>query len=917
MAAERQLSAPPADLARLFGLFAIVASAYALGSELSWQSFSAGAAFGFPPAGVTVAALLLTSRRQWPAVIAAIAVAEIAVDLQHQLSVAVAVASAAANCVEPLAGAWATVRLCGGRPDLTTRSGLLRFVAGAVCLGPLAGGLIGATVLLRSAGGWWPALWLQWWAGDGIAVLVIGAPILLWVQRRELIAARWRELVLIIVLTAGLAVVAFRIGQPTAVLLLPLLAWAAFWIGDVAVVLSGTAFAIVANYMTAAGYGEFARLGLSSPAVLAITQLYVATLVMTCWLLAQEVTGRIRAVQERESARLQREAADARRMAAELGAWLADAATVTQVAERVSGAVRGRLGVAEIAIDLSGDALEDAAGQAGQAGQAAGSGAAPANRTARFPLRGASGSLGLLAVRWDLAREPSAAEREYLEAVAETTSRAVERARLRQAEQRERERLGTLATLTRLLASALTPQAIGEVIAERVRSAIGGADALALGVLSADAARIEWVSSAGYSEQVKAQIVDLPMDEPTAATDAVRTGQPVMLRDSAEYARRYPGHSGVVASEATSSWLVWPLAVGKSAIGCISIMWQRPQKFGPGQLAFIAAVADLVAQALVRARTYADEHAIATVLQRAVMPKVTAPISGLEVGTCYRQAGTTWVMGGDWYDALALPGGRAYLAIGDVAGHGIAAAEDMTQIRNAGRALAIAGYQPARLLAELRRITATVTAGQFATMAVALVEPGCGPDELRVGRAPAGAGAASQDRESGRAVGGERAAARPVRRGGVHPAPHVPRSGRRRADVHRRADRATRRRHHRRHRQDRRAAGGLGAPGAAGQPVPAARRLAGGPATARRHLRARRPPGRLDRGRLHRGPAIPGRPARPWLAKPRAERAGEPAPTGRFRINSHFLRSVWARAPWAVTPRDNPPRRSPCQPGSS
>ncbi|HEX9065374.1 MAG TPA: SpoIIE family protein phosphatase [Streptosporangiaceae bacterium] len=721
MAAERRLIAPSSEPARLLALFAIVAAAYALGSELSWQSFSSGAAFGFPPAGVTVAALLLTPRRRWPAVIAAIAVTEIGVDLQHQLNVAAAVASAAANCVEPLAGATTTIRLGGGRPDLTTRPGLLRYVAGAGCAGPLAGGLIGATVLARSGGGWWPALWLQWWAGDGIAVLVVGAPILLWVQRRQLIAARWRELVLIVALTTGLAVVAFRLGQPLAVLFLPLLAWAAFWVGDVAVVLAGTAFAVVANYMTAAGHGEFAHLGLPAPTAVALAQLYIATIVLICWLLAQEVTGRIRAVQEQESARLQREAADARRMAAELGAWLAEAPTVTDVAERVSGAVRGRLGVRHVAVDLSPDPSGSPAGRAD-----VDSGPGPDGYLASFALLGESGSVGRLDVRWAGASEPSAAEREYLQAVAEITSRAVERARLRQAEERERERLATLATLTRLLASALTPQAIGEVVAERVRSAVGGADGLALGVVSADGARIEWISAAGYSEQTREQIVDLPMDEPTAATDAVRTGEPVILRESAEYVRRYPGRAEVVAGEGRSSWLVWPLIVGKNAIGCISIMWQRPQQFGPGQLAFIAAVADLVAQALVRAQIYADEHAVATVLQRAVMPRMTAPIAGLQVGTCYRQAGTTWVIGGDWYDALALPGGRAYLAIGDVAGHGIAAAEDMTQIRNAGRALAIAGYLPARLLADLRRITATVTAGQFATMAVALAEPAAG-----------------------------------------------------------------------------------------------------------------------------------------------------------------------------------------------
>ena len=75
MAGQRRLDASSAGLACFLGLFAIVASAYAIGAELSWQSFSSGAAFGFPPAGVTVAALLLTNRRRWPAVVAAIIVA--------------------------------------------------------------------------------------------------------------------------------------------------------------------------------------------------------------------------------------------------------------------------------------------------------------------------------------------------------------------------------------------------------------------------------------------------------------------------------------------------------------------------------------------------------------------------------------------------------------------------------------------------------------------------------------------------------------------------------------------------------------------------------------------------------------------------------------------------------------------------
>lgn len=65
-----------------------------MGAELSWHSFGSGLAFGFPPAGVDVAVLLLTARRYWPAVLAAIAVSEIGVDLQHHLTIAVALVAA-------------------------------------------------------------------------------------------------------------------------------------------------------------------------------------------------------------------------------------------------------------------------------------------------------------------------------------------------------------------------------------------------------------------------------------------------------------------------------------------------------------------------------------------------------------------------------------------------------------------------------------------------------------------------------------------------------------------------------------------------------------------------------------------------------------------------------------------------------
>ncbi len=744
---------------RSAALFAVIAAAYVAGAELAWHHFSSGLAFGYPPSGVDVAALLLIARRRWPVVIAAIVVCEVSVDLQHHLTLAVALASALANAVEPVTGASCVLWFCGGRrPDLGTRQGLARFVLGAAVLGPVVGGLIGATVSWASRGGWWPGLVLQWWAGDGIAVLVIGGTVLLWAQRRALVSSRWLELLLVVLLTVGLSVVTFRFGELASLPFLPILAWAAFRLRDLGVVLTGAAFAAVANYMTAAGYGEFAHLGLPSPASVAVTQAYIALVVLIGWVLAQEVAGRMSAVQDRDSARLERAMAEARREAAELGAVLADTATVSSVADQVSAAVRDRLDAAHVVISVlaadghrleplaAGDAAPDAAAQAAtMSAERTVDSDAPGPRAVRdraavylddlkaldagtgsaaaLPLLTEVGVLGYLGVWWAGPHEATAVEREYLRSMAETTSRALERARLREAEWREHARVETLADLTRLLAAALTPDAIGEVVADCLGAAAGGADALCLGIISQDGRRLVWITTAGDAGEVPRQFSDLPMDVPTAATDAARTGRPVIIRTPAEYEQRYPGPDTPTVAARGSSWLTWPLRVGTTPVGAIGLMWKRPQRFEPGQLAFVAAVADLVAQAQVRARAYADEHALAAVLQRAVVPTTAAVIPGLQIGASYRQAGATQQIGGDWYDAMALPGKRAYLAVGDVVGHGLTAAEDMTQLRNAGRTLAIVGHQPASILEELARVTDWATSGKFATVAAAIIEP--------------------------------------------------------------------------------------------------------------------------------------------------------------------------------------------------
>lgn len=70
-------------------------------------------------------------------------------------------------------------------------------------------------------------------------------------------------------------------------------------------------------------------------------------------------------------------------------------------------------------------------------------------------------------------------------------------------------------------------------------------------------------------------------------------------------------------------------------------------------------------------------------------------------------------VGGDWYDAIELPGGGIGLVIGDVVGHGVHAATLMGELRAALRAYAVAEPRsPAAVLTSLNAlVTSTHRAG--------------------------------------------------------------------------------------------------------------------------------------------------------------------------------------------------------------
>jgi serine phosphatase RsbU (regulator of sigma subunit) len=125
-----------------------------------------------------------------------------------------------------------------------------------------------------------------------------------------------------------------------------------------------------------------------------------------------------------------------------------------------------------------------------------------------------------------------------------------------------------------------------------------------------------------------------------------------------------------------------------------------------------------------RELTALAEHRLAGQLQNLIqpVPRDPFPLPGLLAAVSYLPAERAVQVGGDWYHAQALPGGRSLLAIGDVAGHGLEAASGMAHLRFALVAwLSVGIDDPGELVANLNRLSRQL--GITGTAVIASYDP--------------------------------------------------------------------------------------------------------------------------------------------------------------------------------------------------
>jgi serine phosphatase RsbU (regulator of sigma subunit) len=208
----------------------------------------------------------------------------------------------------------------------------------------------------------------------------------------------------------------------------------------------------------------------------------------------------------------------------------------------------------------------------------------------------------------------------------------------------------------------------------------------------------------------------------TPSALAVATGAPVLLPDLSAVQRITPDAAATFADLDWQSAASTPLPGPGGPLGALTFVWRQPNTLDDAEQAVLVALAGYVAQALLRATAYDDRRTAAATLQKALLTDLPSH-HRVRMAARYLPAHHADDVGGDWYDAVAIDDHRLALVIGDLTGHNIRAAADMSQLRSMLRTLLVDRQEsPSAVLRRLEQTSRLLGITSIASVVLAYLD---------------------------------------------------------------------------------------------------------------------------------------------------------------------------------------------------
>jgi PAS domain S-box-containing protein len=208
---------------------------------------------------------------------------------------------------------------------------------------------------------------------------------------------------------------------------------------------------------------------------------------------------------------------------------------------------------------------------------------------------------------------------------------------------------------------------------------------------------------------------------------AYRTGEPQLVAQitpaDVRAAIKEP-YVAVLEELGFGSLITLPIAAGTGIIGTLGIRSANGRRtYSTDDFAPLQELAWRAGFAITNARQYEREHRVASVLQSAALPRTLPQVDGFRFDAYYQAGRTEALIGGDWFDAHVIAGGRIVISVGDVAGNGLDAAVLMGNVRHVLRAAAHLTADPAMMLEIADRTLTSEHANAMVTAFVGVIDP--------------------------------------------------------------------------------------------------------------------------------------------------------------------------------------------------
>lgn len=292
------------------------------------------------------------------------------------------------------------------------------------------------------------------------------------------------------------------------------------------------------------------------------------------------------------------------------------------------------------------------------------------------------------------------------------------------------DRLQALAVLSHHLNTAMTTDDVASLIVEHADAVI---DASFVNVAMIDEHHLMLhLTQPEMDADIAQRWSVLPLEGfDTPAHDAIRTGGPVFV-DRVEVASRYPDM--VADTERVGLDTIASLPLLDSAgqpFGAIGCGWATEVDFTSNVRAQLRLLADLCSQALQRCRRTEAQDSLVHQIQDEVLAGHDA-VDTLDVAVGYQPAQTDIGFGGDWYDVISIDDRRTAVVVGDVAGHGIAAAAQMTATKATIRGMVLTAPSKGEVFPYATRALNHLRSGYIATVGVVWVDTEANEIEWRL-----------------------------------------------------------------------------------------------------------------------------------------------------------------------------------------